>query len=97
MHVISFDITVPALPDLLIKLEGVADWAAVCPHLLNDTTGQTIKEIERNHMDVDGRRTEMLERFLKQPYPIWADVVHALKDGNHNNLADQILKDLLWW
>ena len=53
------------------------------------------KEIERNHMDVDGRCTEMLEQFLKEPYPTWADVVHALRDGNHNNLADQILKDLL--
>ena len=91
---ISFVTVEPTLPDLLERFKGVADWDAVCPHLLNDTTGQMTKEIKRNHMDVNGRRTEMLEQYLKESNPTWRDVVSALRKGNYNNLADQIVKDL---
>ena len=91
---ISFVTVEPTLPDLLERFKGVADWDAVCPHLLNDTTGQKTKEIKRNYMDVNGRRTEMLEQYLKESNPTWRDVVSALRKGNYNNLADQIVKDL---
>ena len=91
---ISFVTVEPTLPDLLERFKGVANWDAVCPHLLNDTTGQKTKEIKRNHMDVNGRRTEMLEQYLKESNPTWRDVVSALRKGNYNNLADQIVKDL---
>ena len=93
-YVISFVIIVPALTTLLKIFKGVADWDAVCPHLLNDTTGQKTKEIRKNQTDVDGRRAEMLEKFLKQSNPTWRDVLSALRDGNYNNLAGQIEKDL---
>ena len=93
-YVISFVIIVPALTTLLKIFKGVADWDAVCPHLLNDTTGQKNKEIRKNHTDVDGRRADMLREFLKRSNPTWGDVVSALRDGNYNNLADQIEKDL---
>ena len=91
---ISFVTVEPTLPDLLERFKGVADWDAVCPHLLNDITGQKTKEIKRNHMDVNGRRTEMLEQYLKESNPTWRGVVSALRKGNYNNLADQIVKDL---
>ena len=45
-------------------------------------------------MDVNGRRTEMLEQYLKESNPTWRGVVSALRKGNYNNLADQIVKDL---
>ena len=91
---ISFDITVPTLPDLLRIFKDVADWNKVCPHLLNDTIGQKTKEIRKNHMDVDGSRTEMLEEFLKTRNPTWRRVVSALSDGNYGNLAEEIKKGL---
>ena len=93
-YVISFVSIVPALTTLLKIFNGVADWDAVCPHLLNDTTGQRTKEIRKNHTDVDGRRADMLVEFLKRSNPTWRDVVSALRNGNYNNLADQIEKDL---
>ena len=91
---ISFDITVPTFLDLLKRFKNVADWDAVCPYLLNDTTGQKTKEIRKNHIDVDGRRREMLEEFLKTCNPTWRHVVSALSDGNYGNLAEEIKKDL---
>ena len=93
-YVISFVIIEPTWNTLLKIFNGVADWDAVCPHLLNDTTGQKTKEIRKNRTDVDGRRADMLVEFLKQSNPTWRDVVSALRDGNYNNLADQIEKDL---
>ena len=93
-YLISFVTVEPTLPDLLKRFKGVADWNAVCPYLLNDTTGQKTEEIKRNHGDVDGRRTEMLVQYLKESNPTWRDVVSALRNGNYNNLADQIMKDL---
>ena len=93
-YVIGFVIIEPTLPDLLKRFKGVADWNVVCPYLLNDTTGQKTKAIEKNHTDVDERRTEMLREFLKNSNPTWRDVVRALRDGSYNNLADQIERDL---
>ena len=93
-YVISFIIIEPTFPDLLKRFEGVANWDAVCPYLLNDTTGAKTIKIRKNHSDVDGSRAEMLVEFLKKSNPTWRDVVSALRDGNYKNLADKIERDL---
>ena len=84
----------PKFTDLKERFKGVADWDSVCPYLLDDADGQVTREIEKNHNNIDDRRTEMLEEFLKGPNPTWRDVVNALKKGGYINLANKIRKEL---
>ena len=77
------------------RFERVADWENVCPHLIDDETGQKTKEIRKSSMNVKDRRDKMLKVFLrKTKNPTWKDVLDALKAGRYNNLADEIERDL---
>ena len=76
------------------KFKEVADWESICPYLINDDTGQRTVTIKRNNTDVEGRRDEMLRKFLQETSPTWEKVIAALKAGRYNNLADSIEKEL---
>ena len=85
----------PNFQDLKKKFESIADWEAVCPYLINDDTGQMTKLIEKSHSDIDDKRDEMLKLFLQEvPNPTWQLVLAALRNGNYNNLADEIEMEL---
>ena len=76
------------------KFKEVADWETICPYLIDDDTGQRTREIAKNHMDVAGRRDEMLRQFLMKSNATWRDVVEALRAGRYDNLADEIEEEL---
>lgn len=86
--------TEPKFTELARKFGTVADWETICPYLIDDDTGQRTREIAKNHMDVAGRRDEMLRLFLMKSNPTWRDVVEALRAGRYDNLADEIEKEL---
>ena len=94
-YVISSVITEPHFCDLKRKFEGVANWHAVCPYLMDDDDGHKTAQIRSSNNNVEGMRTEMLIAFLNEiPNPTWRNVVEALRAAHYERLADKIEHDL---
>ena len=88
----------PRFLDVMKRFVRVADWESVCPYLLNDNDGEMTRLIKMNHDDIERRRAEMLERFFNNvPNPTWRHVLAALRQGNYEELANEIEDELQGW
>ena len=85
----------PPLPSLIDLLDELDNWKEFASRLDGITT-KIIKEIEEKQDDVDSQKKALFEKWIEVcPNRSWRHVVVALKDCGENDLADEIIDNML--
>ena len=74
--------------DLVNELQEVTDWCDFGFHLGLDEN--TLSSVEKDRMETDDCRRDMLEKWMREQEATWSKVVHALVKIKMYHLAVRI-------